>query len=53
VANLNDLKELSEMDRWGEEGTIEKGPKQPMGNVAKLGMGGFVKANAGTPVVPW
>lgn len=36
------------MDRWGEDGALERHPKQPMGNVARMGMGGFVKADQGS-----
>lgn len=38
---------LKEMDRWGDGDGTNTGPKKPMGAVARLGMGGFVKAEKG------
>ncbi len=35
------------MDRWGVGDGTNTGPRKPMGAVARLGMGGFVKAEKG------
>ena len=35
---------LKVMDRWGDD---DLGPRAPAGNVARLGMGGFVKSDTG------
>lgn len=35
------------MDRWGDGDGTDTGPKRPMGAVAKLGIGGFVRAETG------
>ncbi len=38
------------MDRWGDDKEdLEGKVKGPQGQIARLGMGGFIKADAGWP----
>ena len=41
------------MDRWSNEDSFERGPRGPAGNVARLGIGGFVASTSSAGAVSW